>query len=86
VSFTVTYTDATSVSLSSGKVHLVRTGTANGRISVTGTGLASRTVTIQGISGNGTLAIRIDGKSASNLAGSAPAVCPGEAFSVNSSL
>lgn len=72
VSFEIAYTGATAVSLSTARVHLMKTGTASGKISVSGKGLASRTVTISNIKGQGTLAISIDAKSASNPGGYAP--------------
>jgi subtilisin-like proprotein convertase family protein len=59
VSYTVTYADATSIILNSSHITLNKTGTANGTVSVSGTGLTTRTVTISGISGNGTLGISI---------------------------
>ena len=57
--FTVSYTGADSVSLAAGNITLHRTGTANGTVSVTGSGTASRTVHLADLTGNGTLAISI---------------------------
>lgn len=58
VAYAVTYTDAAAITLNAGDVTLVRTGTANGTISVTGSG-AMRTITVSSINGNGTLAIAL---------------------------
>lgn len=73
VTFTVTYTGATSISLSTSDITLNKTGTANGVVSVSGAGLASRTVTVSSISGNGTLGISIASGSALKSGNSAPA-------------
>lgn len=73
VTFTVTYTGATSISLSTSDITLNKTGTANGVVSVGGSGLSSRTVTISSITGNGTLGISIASGSALKNGFSAPA-------------
>jgi uncharacterized repeat protein (TIGR01451 family) len=84
VSFTVTYTGASAVTLAPGNVSLNQTGTANGTVSVTGSGTASRTVTISSITGNGTLGISISSGSASACGGAlAPAAGPSTTFSVD---
>lgn len=59
VTYTVSYTGASSVSLSAATVTLNKTGTANGVLAVTGSGTASRTITITGITGDGTLGITV---------------------------
>ena len=82
VSYTVTYSLATDVSLSPLDVTLNKTGTANGSVSVTGTGNDSRTVTISGITGNGTLGITIAPGTASNADGSASGAGPSTTFDV----
>jgi hypothetical protein len=71
ISYTVTYFDANflSSSLSTTNVHLLTTGSAAGTLSFDDSTGASRTVTISGISGNGSLAISIDAGSARDLAG-----------------
>ena len=53
VTYTITYTGASTVSLSNGDVNLNDTGSADGTITVSGTGTTTRTVTISGITGNG---------------------------------
>ena len=59
------------------------TGTANGTLSVSGSGL-TRTVTISSITGNGTLGISIAAGTASDLAGNlAPAAGPSATFTVD---
>jgi uncharacterized repeat protein (TIGR02543 family) len=86
VSYTVTYTHATAVTLARANITLNKTGTANGTVSVTGSGTASRTVTISSITGNGTLGISIAAGTASNSAGSALAAGPSETFAVTNPI
>ena len=86
VTYTVTYADANfnSSTLAAANITLNETGTAAGSISsVTGSGL-TRTVTISGITGNGTLGISIAAGTASDLAGNlAPAAGPSGTFIVD---
>jgi streptogramin lyase len=86
VTYSVTFSDAdfASSTLSAANVHLLRTGSADGTLSFdNGTG-STRTVTISGITGNGTLSISIDAGSAVDQAGNvAPAAGPSAAFTVN---
>ncbi|MBI4664136.1 MAG: hypothetical protein HY735_35515, partial [Verrucomicrobia bacterium] len=84
VSYTVSYSDANfqSITLGASSVTLNRTGTANGTVSVSGNG-ATRTVTITGITGDGTLGISIAAGTASDRASNlAPAASPSGTFSV----
>ena len=84
VTYTVTYTDADAVTLAAGNVTLVKTGTADGTIAVSGTENITRTVTISGITGDGTLGISIAAGTASDLAGNqAIAVGPSATFIVD---
>ncbi len=86
ISYTVSYTGASDVTLAPGNVTLNRTGTANGTVSVTGTGPDDRTVTISGITGDGTIGISIAAATASDLAGNtAPAAGPSATFLVDNS-
>ncbi|MCE9560597.1 MAG: FG-GAP-like repeat-containing protein [Planctomycetes bacterium] len=86
VTFTVTYTDPTftASTLKASDITLNRTGTANGIVSVdAGTGLL-RTVTISGITGNGTLGISIAAGTAHDAVGNlAPAAGPSTTFAVD---
>ncbi len=85
VNYTVTYTDATfqSSSLSAGDITLNSTGTANASIAVTGSG-ATRTVTLSGITGDGTLGISIASGTAIDALGNlAPASNPSAIFDVD---
>jgi hypothetical protein len=86
VTYTVTYTDAdfASSSLTTANVHLIATGNATGTLSFdNGTG-AIRTVTINNISGNGTLGISIDAGSGVDLSGNtSPASGPSSTFTVD---
>lgn len=69
ITYTITYGGASNISLSAADVILNKTGTANGTIGESGSGTTSRTVTITGITGNGTLGISIVANTASDLAG-----------------
>ncbi|MGA2033900.1 MAG: lamin tail domain-containing protein, partial [Thermoguttaceae bacterium] len=86
VTYTVTYGDAnfnsSTVALAS-DITLNETGTANGTVSVSGSGLIY-TITISSISGDGSLGISIAAGSASDLAGHlAPAAGPSSTFAVD---
>jgi uncharacterized cupredoxin-like copper-binding protein len=59
VTFTITYTGATTVTLASGDITLNPTGTATGDVTITGVGAATRTITISNIVGDGTLGFTI---------------------------
>ena len=85
ITYTVTYADANfnSSTLAAGNITLNKTGTANGTVSVSGSGL-TRTVTISSITGNGSLGISIAAGTASDLAGNlAPAAGPSATFTVD---
>ncbi len=69
VSYTITYQGADSITLSANDITLNATGTADGTVSVTGSGNTSRTVTISNITGDGSLGISLAASTASNLAG-----------------
>ena len=69
VSFTVSYTGADIVTLAEPDVTLFATGTANASISVSGSGTAARTVTLSGITGDGSLSITVAAGTAADLAG-----------------
>ena len=69
VSFDITYSGASAITLAPGDITLVRTGTANaGTVAVTGTGNV-RTVTLSGITGDGTIAIAVAANTAADAAG-----------------
>ena len=85
VTYTVTYADANfnTSTLAAANITLNKTGTANGTLSVSGSGL-TRTVTISGITGDGTLGISVAAGTASDLAGNpAPAAGPARTFIVD---
>ncbi len=86
ISYAITYTGATAVTLSASSVTLNRTGTANGAVSVSGSGTTTRTVTISGITGSGSLSITIAAGTASNAAGSAPGIGPSGSFTITGSV
>ncbi len=84
VSYTVTYGNADTVTLAVADVTLNKTGTANGVVAVTGSGTSARTVTISGVTGNGTLGISIAANTASDsAANTAPAAGPSNTFTVD---
>ncbi|WP_295793682.1 cadherin-like beta sandwich domain-containing protein [Mucilaginibacter sp.] len=74
ITYRVTYADANfnSSTLAAGNITLKATGSANGIVTVTGSGLI-RTVTISGITGDGILRISIAAGTASDLAGNTAA-------------
>ena len=85
VNYTVTYADANfSVSaLSVNDITLNRTGTANGTVEVSGTGPV-RTITINDITGDGSLGISLAAGTGWDQAGNpAPSAGPSETFSVD---
>jgi len=83
VSYTVSYVDADSISLAADDVSLDKTGTANGDIAISGSGTSTRTVTINYISGDGSLGISIASGTADDEAGNeAAATGPSGTFSV----
>lgn len=83
VDFTITYTNATAVTLTSGDVTLATTGTVAGTVGVSGTGTTTRTITVSAISGSGTFTISIAAGTASNPGGSALAAGPSTAVDVD---
>ncbi len=84
VTFEVTYSDATLITLSEQDVVLNKTGTADGTVSVTGSDPGSRTVTISDITGDGALGISINaGTAADDLGNTAPAAGPSDTFDVD---
>lgn len=84
VSYTITYGGADTITLSTGNITLIKTGSANGTAGVSGTGTATRMVTISGITGSGTLGISLAASTAADTAGNtAPAAGPSTTFAVN---
>ena len=84
VTYTVTYTGSDTVTLAAGNVTLIKTGTANGTVGVSGSG-STRTVTISNITGfDGTLGISIAPNTAADLAGNlAAGAGPSATFTVD---
>ena len=83
VTYTVTYTNAANVTLSSPDVALVSTGSAMGTVSVSGAGTSMRTVTIDNIQGDGALAIQIAAGTATDGDGTPALAASGGAFTVD---
>lgn len=83
VTYTVAFTGADNVNLTVGDITLISTGTATGVVGTSGSGTASRTVTISGITGEGTLSIGIASGVATDAAGnSSSLVGPSASFDV----
>ncbi|MCX7747059.1 MAG: Ig-like domain-containing protein [Clostridia bacterium] len=84
VTYTVTYTNASNITLRNENITLYKPqGSANGTISVGGTGTTTRTVTVSNITGDGILGISIEEGTASNEFGSAPGAGPSTTFIVD---
>jgi hypothetical protein len=83
VTYLVTYTDASAVTLTAGHVSLVTTGDATGTPSVSGTGTAQRTVTVNNITGDGTIGIAIAAGTAQDAAGNQALTASGATFTVD---
>lgn len=84
VSFTVTYSGASSITLSPGDVAVNTTGTASGIVDVSGTGTIARTVTVQTITGDGSISFSIAGGTATDAAGNVAGTAgPSSAFTVD---
>ena len=89
MTYTVTYDDAnfSSSTLSESDVTLNRAGTVDASVSVTSSSANTRTVTLSGITGYGTLGISIDAGTAIDSTGNtAPAAGPSSTFTVNPSV
>jgi len=82
VSYAVTYSNVSTITLSPAEVTLNPTGTAAGTVTVSGTDNVTRTVTISNITGAGTLGISIASGTATGPGGSAPAAGPSATFTV----
>ncbi len=85
VTYTVNYTDAnfSASTLGTGDITLNKTGTATGTAAISGSG-NTRTVTISGITGDGSIGISVGANTASDTAGnSAPAAGPSGTFIVD---
>jgi len=74
VSYVVTYSEASNISLTSSYIVLNKSGTASGTVTISGSGSTQRTVTISSITGDGALGISIASASATDLAGNVAGV------------
>lgn len=83
VTFSVTYTNAEEVNLTTSHITINKTGTATATAAVTNGTTSSATVTLSSISGDGTLGISIGANSARNGTESAAATGPSSTFSVD---
>jgi hypothetical protein len=83
VSYTLTYTNATSVTLSPADITLNTNGTS-GTVSISGSGTSTRLVNIDTISGDGTIGISVAaGTAADDVGNAAPAAGPSTPFIVD---
>ncbi len=83
VTYQLTYTNALDVNLQVSAINLVTTGGASGTVSVQNGTTATPTVTISGISGNGTLGIGIAANTARSSSNISAGTATGTAFSVD---
>ncbi|BDX07600.1 hypothetical protein MACH26_31210 [Planctobacterium marinum] len=84
ITYTVTYSNADLVNLATSHVTLNKTGTADATVSVTGSGVTERTVSLSNISGDGTLGISIAAVTARHESGgTSEAAGPSGTFSVD---
>ena len=84
ISYVITYTGASAITLGPADIILNKSGTADGTVSVTGTGNKTRVVTITGITGDGTISIGILAGTATDAAGNpAAGVDSSTAFAVD---
>ncbi len=84
VTYTISYSGADAITLANNDVTLNKTGTADGNIAVSGSGITERTVTISNITGDGTLGISIASGTANDNAGNLSAtVGPSTIFNVD---
>ncbi len=83
VSFTVTYSGAYEVTLSAADVSIETTGTAVADVAVSGSGPATRTITLQNVSGDGEIRISIaPGTAHDGQGNAAPAAGPSDPVTV----
>ncbi len=84
VTYTVTFTDAITVAMTSAEVTLNKTGTADGTVEVSGDGTAERVVTISDISGDGELSIILAaGVAVDSIGNTSPVIGPSDSFVVD---
>jgi len=69
VTFSITYSNAETVNLTAADVTLNKTGSADGTISVTNGTTSNPTITVNGITGDGTIGITISAGTSSNILG-----------------
>ncbi len=71
VTYTVTYTNAATIDLAAGDVQIVATGSAGGSVTGVAAGAtdSEKVVTVSGLVGDGTVAIRVPGSTAVNADG-----------------
>jgi hypothetical protein len=87
VSFTITYTGASAITLAPSNVTLNVTGGVSGTVAVTGSGAATRTVTVSSITGTGTLSISIASGTATDAVGNpAPGAGPSAVVTVQQAI
>ncbi len=86
VQYTIDYGHADVITLSAGDITLEKAGDVDCSVSVSGTGYMTRTITIDDITGDGTVAISIAANTAHDAAGNqAPAIGPSLLFIADTS-
>jgi len=84
VTYTITYSNAAEITLTSSHITLNSTGNATGSITVSGSGNSTRTITVTGISGTGTLGISLAAETAAAGNGNTtPSAGPSVTFTVD---
>ena len=84
ITYTISYTGASSISLANGNITLNTMGNASANVAVSGSGTSVRTVTLSNFTGTGTLGISIAANTASDAVGNnAAAAGPSATFSVS---
>ena len=83
VSFDISYSNATAITLTAGDVTVNGIGGVTGSVAVSGTGLTNRTVTVSSITGTGSFSISLAAGTASNPQGSAGSAGPSSSVQVD---
>lgn len=86
VGFVITYTGATAITLAAGDVTLNSTGGVTGNISITGSGTSTRTVTVDGLTGDGSFTITLAAGTSTNPGGGDAGAGPSASVDVDNTL
>jgi hypothetical protein len=83
VKWTLQYAGANTVTLSEADITLIATGTAEGDLTIDGSGLTRRTIIVSNITGDGTLAVSVAPGTATDAAGNLAGGATGEPVTVD---